>query len=575
MKFLAIILTLAAILSMLACPAAATEPEPSLEDTFKGATLAGIYEGDLSSMSRALELGLLTCQELTQFYLDRIDAYNDDYNCFITICEDALEIAAEKDAQLAAGNAQGLLFGIPVVVKDNMDYAGTHTTSGHKKTDSQIADSNADVVQYLLDEGAIIIGKTNMSTDAQDARASISYAVGETKNAYSTHITSGGSSGGSASAVSLNFAAAGLGTDTNSSLRYPAALNGCVSLRPTWDTLSTEGIDTLNPTRDVPGVLTRTVYDQALVLDVISGGSTSYAESLNADLLDGMRIGVLKQLYQPSASRPEDQIDSEIVAAFENALAELEACGAELVYMRIDGLISMSNATLDTNSSSPKKKLYSAFRDALEENNVAAVVFPTYISAPLKTGTDENGVTWDIYTQDYITNCKVLGPSCGVPEISVPIGTHSSGAGIGMEICSLKNEEQLLLNIAYGYTLRYDHREIPADTPNLLAADAAGSLASVLDRYEEALTNPTEPPTEAPTEAPTEKKEKPTKAPTPTTDVEDSAEVPQDDEPADRRWLLWIPAGLAVLFVLDRIYQAVLRKKRRKQRRRPRMVHHK
>ena len=83
------------------------------------------------------------------------------------------------------------------------------------------------------------------------------------------------------------------------------------------------------------------------------------------------------------------------------------------------------------------------------------------------------------------------------------------------------------------------------------------------------------PTTEAPTEAPTEKKEKPTKAPTPTTDVEDSAEVPQDDEPADRRWLLWIPAGLAVLFVLDRIYQAVLRKKRRKQRRRPRMVHHK
>ena len=572
MKFLSMILALAALLATLACPVWATTPEnTSVRDTYKDAALAAVYEGDISSMRRALDLGLLTCEDLTRFYLDRIDAYNDTYNCFITICDDAMDIAREKDAQIAAGTAAGSLFGIPVVVKDNMDYKGWHTTSGHKKTDSQIADSNADVVQYLLDEGAIIIGKTNMSTDAQDARASISSAVGQTKNAYSTNITSGGSSGGSASAVSLNFAAAALGTDTNSSLRYPAALNGCVSLRPTWDILSTKGIDTLNKTRDVPGVLTRTVYDQALVLDVMSGGATNYTENLNADSLQGMRIGVLKQLYQPSASRPEEQIDGEIVAAFENALKELEACGAELVYMRIDGLISKSNATLNTNDSSPKKKLHNAFLAGLEEYHVSAVVFPTYITAPLKTGTDESGVSWDIYSQDYITNCKILGPSCGVPEISVPIGTHSTGAGIGMEICAPKNEEQQLLNMAYSYTLRYDHREIPAGTPNLLAEDAAGSLDEVINRYKYDLANPTEPPTEEPTE----KKEKPTKAPKPTDPTEQAenpSETPQEKTPFDRRWLLVIPAALLVLVILDRIHQAIQRKKRRKKRRKPRMA---
>ena len=191
------------------------------------------------------------------------------------------------------------------------------------------------------------------------------------------------------------------------------------------------------------------------ILDVLSGGTTSYTQNLDANALQGMRIGVLDQLYQAYGSRSESEIDEEIIAAFENAVAEMEACGAEIVHMTISGLFSLSEATLDSNSSSLKENLYAAFESAVEENDVDAVVFPTYISAPLKSGTDENGVYWNPNDQTYITNCKILGPSAGVPEISVPIGTHSRGAGIGMEICALKNEEQLLLNIAYSYTTQY------------------------------------------------------------------------------------------------------------------------
>lgn len=121
-----------------------------------------------------------------------------------------------------------------------------------------------------------------MSTGAQDALRSLSKAVGETKNAYSIYLASGGSSGGTAVAVSLNFATVGLGTDTNSSLRIPAALNGCVSLRPTFGLLSLNGIKKLNKTRDTAGAITRTVYDQAVMMDVLTQGKFSYTKNLNA-----------------------------------------------------------------------------------------------------------------------------------------------------------------------------------------------------------------------------------------------------------------------------------------------------
>lgn len=564
----------------------ATQPPDTdpITDEYKAAVLAGLMEADIASMSRAIDLGLLSCEELTAYYLERIEAYNDTYNCFITICDDALEIARQRDVQLAAGEAKGSLFGIPMVIKDNMDYAGYHTTSGHKKSNSPVASTNADVVQYLIDEGAVIIGKTNMSTDAQDARASISAAVGQTYNAYGTHLSSGGSSGGSASAVSLNFAAAGLGTDTNSSLRYPAALNGCVSLRPTWDSLSTKGIDSLNRTRDVPGAITRTVYDQALVLDAISGGQTSYADNLDPKALQGMRIGVLDQTFCTNSFRSEADLDAEVIAAFNQAVADLESCGAEIVHMRISGLFTMSNETLNSNSSSLKNRLYEAFREALAANNVSAVVFPTYVSAPLKTGTDANGVYWDIYSQRYETNCKVLGPSCSVPEISVPIGIHSTGAGIGMEICALKNQEQLLLNIAYAYTLSYDHRAVPAGAANLYSDTYQGTLAQVLNEYEAALETiqatepptaaPTEAPTESPTEAPAETATAPTEQTTPATEP-----VPAEPEPASGStvdyWILGVSYSLVGIFLIDQVRQFFLRRKRRKTRKQPRFVHYK
>ncbi len=455
-----------------------------LPDIKQEAVLAAIYEADIASLRQALEEGLITSEALTRYYLDRIAQYDDPYNCFITLCDDAIQVAKQRDDAMARGEGEGILFGIPMVIKDNMDLTGYHTTNGRKKSSDQIAKSNADVVEYLLAEGAVVIAKANMSTDAQNALRSYSQAVGETKNAYNRYLAAGGSSGGSAVSVSLNFAAASLGTDTNSSLRIPAALAGCVSLRPTFGKLSVSGIKKLNSTRDVPGAITRSVKDQAIVLDVLTQGQYRYAEQLDANALSGMRIGVLKQLSYAITNtgvRSDKNIDDEVAAAFGNAISELKDCGAEVVEVSWPALFTLSDKTFANNKAASKTQLYNAFLELLEKENISAVIYPTYLSTPLRSGKDENGKYWDVYDQTNINNCRTLAPSAGIPEITVPIGVHSAGAGIGMEIAAAKDCEQLLLNIAYSYTSRYDHRQVPTGAPNDYASYYEGSIGQLVE----------------------------------------------------------------------------------------------
>lgn len=489
--FMAILITFASLFTVSA--------EKIITD--KNAVLSALYESDIATIREAIDLKIITCEELTEYYLERIEKHNEKYNCFITLCDDAIEIAKQRDAQLQKGENDGLLFGIPVVVKDNIDVKGLYTTNGHTYEKSKIADSNATVVNYLLEHGAIIIGKTNMSTDAQDARISYSEIKGQTKNAYNTLLASGGSSGGTAVAVSLNFAVAGLGTDTNSSLRIPAILNGCISLRPTFDLVNRTGCTTLNSTRDVAGAITRSVYDQAIMMDVLTNGQYKYTENLDENALDGLKIGVLKELSYATttasitgteevrnavatrfdmAARTEKYIDDEVASAFANAIKELENCGAEVVTVSMPNLWNLSYNTFASGHKSNKQALYNEFEKIVSENSLDAVIFPSYLSTPLKSGTDENGKYWNAWSQPFSNNCRALSPSASLPEISIPIGYHSSGAGIGLEIAGLKNSEQLLLNIAYSYTEKYDHRAVPTGAPDLYADYGEDSLEAII-----------------------------------------------------------------------------------------------
>ena len=453
---------------------------------------SALFEADLSAIREAILTGIVSCEEVTAYYLQRIQQFNKDYNCFITICDNALEEARERDRQIKDGETAGLLFGVPIVIKDNINLKGYYTTNGHYFSKSSKAKKNADVVDFLLKEGAVIIAKTNMSTDAQDARTSLSDVAGETKNAYNKYLASGGSSGGSAVAVSLNFAAASLGTDTNSSLRLPAALNGCVSLRVETKLISTDGIITLNSTRDTVGAITRTVYDQAIMLDVLTQGKYSYTKNLDENALEGVKIAVLTELTyaQPKgnklpseSSRNEKNIDNEITVAFNNAVKELKKCGAEVIEISMENLFSLAAKTFDTNSKATKTALYKQLEALMNENDIDALIFPSYLSSPLYSGKDENGIYHDPWSQSFINNCRALSPSAALPEITVPIGTHSSGAGIGMEIATLKNCEQLLLDIAYSYTLQYDHRAIPENAPDTYKSENNSTLQEIIDEH--------------------------------------------------------------------------------------------
>ena len=464
----------------------------------KEAVYSALYNADIATMRQAIDAGLVSCEELTTYYLERIEAYNSPYKCFITLCDDALEVARQRDQALADGTAAGILFGIPIVIKDNIDLAGYHTTNGHKKTDDQIADSNATIVSYLLEQGAVILGKTNMSTDAQSGWDSFSQVLGETKNAYNLQMSAAGSSGGSAVATSLNFAAASIGTDTNSSLRLPAAFAGCVSLRGTHGLVSTDGVTPLNKTRDIPGAITRSVYDQAIMLDVLTNGQYHYTENLNANALLGLRIGVLKELAYPvsgQSGRTQSVWDNEIAAAFEIVLQQLQACGAEIVPVSMPNIFKLSSATMNTNDADKKQALYDAFDTMLDTYDVSAVVFPSYVTAPLYSVTDENGrYSSAFWEQTFTSNCTILAPSASLPEITVPMGVHSRGCGMAFEIATRKNQEQLLLDMAYTYTSTYDQRVIPEAAPDTYQQFHLSNLQQLIDLYWQQQTPPeTEP----------------------------------------------------------------------------------
>ncbi len=447
-------------------------PSP-LTDGEKQMLMAALYEAEIQDVRDAILLGLISCQELTAYYLQRIQTYADPYNCIITVCDNAMEEAKKRDAELAAGTAEGDLFGVPIVIKDNIHYAGFYTTNGLEKQYSPISKRNARVVENLLKEGVIVLGKSNMSAFAESSSISWSYSGGQTKNAYDLTMAPGGSSGGSAVITSLNLAMAGLGTDTNSSLRMPAALNGCVAMRLTLGSLSNDGVIVVSTTRDTPGVITRTVADQALMLDGMTG-NTAFFDNLNAKALEGARLGVVEELSGPTdktQGRTEQTVDAEVMQAFQNAVEELRCCGAEV--------ISISLPNIFTNY---KAQMKAELAQVMAQHDLDGVIYPAYLHTPQHIDVDENGRYWSNEEQNFINNLYFLSPRTGGPEITVPIGNHSTGPGIGMQITGLAGTDQQILDLAYSYTLRCDHRTAPEGAPNEYAVTGSGGLRSLVQQ---------------------------------------------------------------------------------------------
>ena len=436
---------------------------------------ADVFEASISEIKTMLEKGYVTSEQLCETYIERINKYDKagvKLNSVISINTNAIAQAKQLDTERKAGHTRGILHGIPILVKDNIDVSGFPTSLGKASHAKTAAETDAAAVAYLVGQGAIILGKTNMSTDDVATRYTYSNLIGETRNVYNTALSAGGSSGGSAVAVSANLAAAALGTDTNGSMTYPAALNGVVALRPTHALIDYSGIENVIKARDTVAPTAKTVADAALLLDVLTDSTEkmTYSKGLSKDYLKGKTLAVVKELSQYTYNSPNEfrQIDKEITAHFKAAISAIEAQGATVVKVSIPKLFTYYSTCRESNSNSANAKaaLKAELKSLLESNGADAFIFPSYLSAPLKSGFNEYG-NHNSASALYLNSGMYLPSLVGLPAITVPMGMHSSGAATGLEIVGLSGEDAKILNVAYSFESASKTRVAPEKTPNL------------------------------------------------------------------------------------------------------------
>src|ERR1700684_4606889 len=208
---------------------------------------------------------------LTRACLDRIEKLNPALNAFITVmAESALVEAQAAEIEISRGEWRGPLHGIPIALKDLIDTAGTRTTAASELYQNRVPAEDAELVRRLRQAGAVILGKNNLHEFAYGGSSLVSFFC-DVHNPWNTEHIAGGSSGGSAAAVAAGLCYAAIGTDTAGSIREPAALCGCVGIKPTYGRVPARGVIPLSWSLDHVGPLAATVGDAAIVLQAIAG----------------------------------------------------------------------------------------------------------------------------------------------------------------------------------------------------------------------------------------------------------------------------------------------------------------
>ena len=486
-----------------------------------------LMEATVAQIHAAMREGTLTCRELVEAYLDRIEAYDQKgpaINSVITVNPHALGEADACDAYFEAnGEFCGPLHGIPVMLKDNFNTVDMQTTAGSVALKGWVPPTDSFVTKRIRDSGAIILAKTNLHEFAIWGE-SISSILGQAVNPYDPTRTPGGSSGGTGATIASNIGVIGLGTDTINSIRSPASANSLVGIRPTIGLVSRAGIVPYSLTQDTAGPICRTVEDAARCLDVIAGYDpddvetswcigkipASYLDSLNVDGMKGRRIGVLKSLFG------KEEINSSTNEVLRNAMKVFEENGATLVPIEDDidqpWLTSETSVHLDDfehdlngylDKLPPEWPIHS-MREVLEkglfhpfsEGNMRdamklGVGTPRYLEKmynKIGVRTHILKIMADlqldamIYPHQQQLVCKIGGnqqqrngvlcSSTGFPSIAVPAGFAPDenapiGVPVGMEIIGRPWSEPLLIEIAYSFEQHSHFRRPPVSTPAL------------------------------------------------------------------------------------------------------------
>lgn len=425
--------------------------------------------------------------EITRICLERIEKLNPALNAFITVTADsALAEARRAEAEIGRGEWRGPLHGVPVAIKDLINTAGVRTTAASALNADHIPTEDAEVVRRLREAGAVIVGKNNLHEFAYGGSSLISH-FGAIHNPWAMDHIAGGSSGGSAAAVAVGLCYAAIGTDTAGSIRDPAALCGCVGLKATYGRVSTRGVIPLSRSLDHVGPLAATVADAAIVLQTIAGydlADTATVDILVAEYVsasqesaESLRVGALRSYFC-------DDLDAEVAAAFEQAVAVVKTLVAELKDVRLDvptdrTLQAAESYAYHAESAGKTPELYQP--ETLRRiQSGATVTAADYIQRRCELDDTRRGIR-DVFAavdilitpttpipapriDDLRANPDALRPAelkllrntrpfnvWGLPVISVPCGFTSAGLPIGLQIAGPPWREDLVLRLANAY----------------------------------------------------------------------------------------------------------------------------
>ncbi len=303
-----------------------------------------LMETTVDDVHAAFEAGRLTCRELVEGYLARIEAYDQagpTLNAIEHVNPRAVEEAEALDAAFAESGPTGPLHCVPVLLKDQVETRDMPTTYGSALFDGFMSGRDATIVTRMREAGAVILAKTTMG---EFASRYVGSGFGIIRNPYDPTRNPSGSSGGSGAGAAANFGLVAIGEDTGGSIRGPAAVHSLVGLRPTLPLVSRHGMMPANPSSDTLGPMTRTVRDAAILLDAIAGydpddpvtayaaGRTpdSYVDGLDPDGLRGARIGIVREPMDAETD-PESDDYRQVRRVVDRAVADLRRLGAELV----------------------------------------------------------------------------------------------------------------------------------------------------------------------------------------------------------------------------------------------------
>lgn len=383
-----------------------------------------ITDMSIDELQQAVDDGYLTYEQIMLLYLDRIEAYAEMYECLTYVSDTAVEEARECDRIYRESGRTSRVFGLPVIVKDNIDVAGMPTTNGNSYMQNNIAEEDAEVIASLKDAGAIVLAKANMDRYAEHSQYSIS-DFGRVNNAFDLDKTSYGSSGGSAVSAAASLAPICIGTDTNASIRVPSSANGVVGIRPTKGLLSTGGMTTLIADRDTAGPMAKTVEDAAIILSAMTGFEQDYTMALDENALVGMRVGIVDPIANMATGSVDDM--------FDNAVALLEQNGAEIVHMSFS-LASAYDCSVAGYSP--------VFASAMDRYDVDVVIYPTMWG---------NVLSHSSAVAASNSNGWYIPPSAGVPGISVPMGVDENGLPSGLEFAGRAYDDETVIAAAYAF----------------------------------------------------------------------------------------------------------------------------